>query len=688
MPSTRRTSWNSRNLPEVDADNSSLTNTEARRLTVRGSGDPEAQGLNRVLVVVQYAVPEMDYFSPKTLSFLEDLVTRYHAAGIPLNGLYADEMHIQQNWGYGNHHDAGQFTMRYLTPSLARQFAGLYGAEFEDFEKYLVYFCYSQHEFLPTLEARLPAQHAFGGSPDDIQKTWLLRRRYYDLLQRTVTQLFCQAKEFAEKKYGHELEARAHATWAQSPTCDFWHTGNQPNPPRRYEYTPDFLWSNTVQQAAAACEDYFEWNRFLTGGGNDHAEGGWSDRNYYGVALACSTGILNRVPYAYAAAWGMPDHALRRHQAVCDAFGASASPWFQAVQDCQHRDVEVLMLYPLSLVAAEERFGSWMTQYGYANYVTPRMLVERGRVVPGGKIEMAGRRFGTLAVLFEPLPHPELLAFLEEFVSGGGRLIWSGPPPRFDLKGQNVQERWQRLCGVKALGFGVEGEGVPGRTVRFSGPLKTVPEQTVLTDFLVDRIYPVEPESGAQVVAQVGTRIVGVYRSGGSGGSATFLGLRPRDDQSGSLGAEIRNWFEILNALGAYPKTDPSVSAQRQSLRCIPVHTVSCLPVPERNHQPGGALSRARGELAGRLPSRRQSRCGVPGEEPTAAGHSRTARFGRERASRDLLRQFNGGVSDGGRGWGAFGVCRAQLPTHHPRRACSRVGQPPNAAVSLGTGPA
>ena len=40
------------------------------------------------------------------------------------------------------------------------------------------------------------------------------------------------------------------------------------------------------------------------------------------------------------------------------------------VQDMQHRDVDVLMLYPLDLVAVEERFGSWMTQYGYANYVT------------------------------------------------------------------------------------------------------------------------------------------------------------------------------------------------------------------------------------------------------------------------------------------------------------------------------
>jgi len=33
------------------------------------------------------------------------------------------------------------------------------------------------------------------------------------------------------------------------------------------------------------------------------------------------------------------------------------------------------------------------------------------------------------------------------------------------------------------------------------------------------------------------------------GGSATFLGYRPRDDQSCSLGYETRNWFEVLHAI-------------------------------------------------------------------------------------------------------------------------------------------
>ena len=220
------------------------------------------------------------------------------------------------------------------------------------------------------------------------------------------------------------------------------------------------------------------------------------------------------------------------------------------------------MLYPLSLVACEERFGSWMTQYGYANYITPEKLLELGRVAEDGWIEMCGRRFGTLVALFEPLPPPGLLPFLEEFVQRGGRLIWSGPPPHFDLGGQPVLAQWQRLCGVKTLLFNLEGVMVAGSMVEFDGLLKKVPSQTILTDFLVDRIYPVGAESTALAVARNGTDVVGVHRAVANGGSATFLGFRPRDDQSASLGYETRTWFEILKALGAYPRSQPAVAVE------------------------------------------------------------------------------------------------------------------------------
>jgi len=539
--------------PQITVSESASGSSPAHRLTVHGTGETEVADLDRVLVVVSYQTPEMDYFSPKALPYLKELVQEYHTAGVRLNGLYSDEIHIQGDWNYFGHHDEGEFTLRYLTPNFAQKFAGLYGAEFADFEKYLVYFCRGQHGFLPNLDARAPAQHVLGNTPDDVQRTWLLRRRYYDLLEKTVADLFVQAKEYAEKLYGHELEARAHATWAQSPTIDHWRSGGTQHAPRQYDYTPNFVWSNTVQQAACACSDYFRWNEFLTGSGNDHAEGGWSDRDYYGLALACSTGILNKYPNSYAAAWGMPNVALARHHALEDAFGAWGRPQFMAVTEGVHRDIEVLMLYPLSLVAADERFGSWMVQYGYANYVTPEKLLQYGRVNDNGTITMAGRTFSTLAALFEPLPPVGLIEFLEHFVARGGRLIWSGPLPRFDLAGADVRTRWQTLCGIKRYDVAHQGLIAAGARTEFVGPLATVLQQTILTEFIVDWIYPVEVADGVAVVAHAYDRTVGLHRKVGEAGSVTYLGFRPRDDQSASLGYEVRTWFEILNVLGGYP---------------------------------------------------------------------------------------------------------------------------------------
>jgi hypothetical protein len=51
-------------------------------------------------------------------------------------------------------------------------------------------------------------------------------------------------------------------------------------------------------------------------------------------------------------------------------------------------------------------------------------------------------------------------------------------------------------------------------------------------------------------VAKVKDQVIGTKQ-----GNAIFLGFRPRDDQSGSLGYDVRNWFEILDALGAYSPT-------------------------------------------------------------------------------------------------------------------------------------
>jgi hypothetical protein len=533
-------------LANVTAHNDDF---RAVRIRVHGMGAIGRAGLDHVLVVQQYRTPEMDYFSPQALPFLTHLVDRYAAAGIRLNALYSDEMHIQQDWVYFRHHDHGEFALRYVSPGLAREFAARFGEEYADFAKYLIYFVHGQEDFAIDLSAKQGVMHTFGTTPEAIARTALFRARYYHLLQDGVVDLFVQAKHYAEQKMGQQLPSRAHATWAESPTIDYWRNNEAGHGFAQYEYTSNFVWSNTVQQAAAACYDYFKWGDFLTGNGNDHAEGGWMDRDYFALALAASTGILNQVPYSYAAHWGLPPEISKRRTALEETYGVEGSPQYAAVEDMQHRDTEVLMLYPLDLVAAEERFGSWMTQYGYGNYVTADKLLERGKV-NGNAIEMAGRRFTTLVTLFEPFPSQKLLAFMQEFVAGGGRLIWSGPPPLLTLEGQPAREAWQDLFGVDYQPRAGDGVAVPGRQVHFEGALAAVAPQLVLTDFLVDRVYPVTARPGTSVVARVQERTVGTER-----GSATFLGFRPRDDQSRSLGYDVRTWFEILDALGAYAPT-------------------------------------------------------------------------------------------------------------------------------------
>ena len=135
-------------------------------------------------------------------------------------------------------------------------------------------------------------------------------------------------------------------------------------------------------------------------------------------------------------------------------------------------------------------------------------------------------------------------------MAGGGRLIWSGPPPLVTLEGQSARETWQNLFGVDYQPRPGVGLAVPGRMVSFESSLAAVEPQMILTDFLVDRIYPIHPRPGTAVVARVQDRIVGTER-----GNATFLGFRPRDDQSRSLGYDVRTWFGILDALGAYSPT-------------------------------------------------------------------------------------------------------------------------------------
>jgi hypothetical protein len=545
-----------------------FTNVEGEGLL---PGETAEEGNNRVLVVMIYETIEMDYFTPAARQFVLDLVGQIHASEIELEGVYSDEMHIQQDWVYHHHHDRGQFTLRYVSPGFERAFAEQFGEQYADFAPWLVYFTCHQHHFLATHEPKLPSQHVFGTGQAEIQATLKMRADYYKFLTGGVVDLMNSAREKLEVLQGKPLDAYYHSTWAESPTCDVWaidgvqRDWSPEEHSRKYEYTPDFVWSNTIQQASSACADYFAWNEFLTGGNNDVPEGGFADRNYYGRALACSLAVLNRSPLASCGMWGMPPDSRDRMEAVSAAFGAGGRSIFRAVQDYAPRMTEVLFLYPIDLSAVEERFGGWMVQYGYANYITGDLLAREGHV-GGGWLWVHGQSYRVVCMLYEPFPAPSLQALLREFVSEGGTVVWSGMAPQVP----DATEFLEEVFGVRVLERGLFGRALPGRTVRFCGNLASVAPMSLLTDFVVDRVTSLALTPFSEAVAEVhpgggqAALTVGSYRQYPGGGQAVYLGFRPRDDQSASTGEEVRTWFEIIAALGIHEREDDPTAVSRR----------------------------------------------------------------------------------------------------------------------------
>jgi len=524
----------------------------ARNLRVYYDGPKQLEGYDRVFVLLEYETPELDYFSDKAPQFLKELVEKYDDYGVNLTSLYSDEMHIQQDWVYFSHHEGGQFATRFLTESFSDQYEEKYDQRLDD--KYMLYFAYGAPYYLATAASVRNIQYVMGAEPEDIHRTFLLRDRYYRMLNDGVVDLFKEAKDHAEDLYDRHLPTGAHASWAQSPTIDLWDAEKLHGNAYKYEYTSNFIWSNTVHQAAAACYDYFKWGEYLVPTGNDFAEGGWADRNYYGAAMGASIGVVNQTRNAYAAAWGFPQEGLHWKNMLNEAYGAQPSKTMKLMTENVHRDVEVLIVYPMNLVAVEERFGSWMTQYGYANYLTSDKLVEMGEILPDGQIRVADKKYSTVVSLFEPLPEVGLMEMLDEFVMGGGNLVWCSAPPLLDQDGTFCYDKWQSLLGVEYQHDEYMGEIASGKRIEFENSLSQVPDQVILTDFLVDRIYPVKNLSSAETIAKVEEKIVGTKHQKGEG-FAYFFGFRPRDDQSQSLGYESRTLFEILSEIGAYPST-------------------------------------------------------------------------------------------------------------------------------------
>lgn len=525
--------------------------TPERRLLISGE-ENNYVGFNRVLILLEFETQEMDYFASDALPFLKNVLKKYHDHGVNLQALYSDEMHIQQDWNYFGHHEDGQMNMRYLTPSMAEQFVHNFGQPFD--ERYFLYFVNQPPLFLPFVDAVVNVEYVLGGKPLDVQRTYLMRDNYYRMLNNQVVDLFKNAKLYGEQLFGHELRTSAHSSWAESPTIDLWYTPTNTYA-ANYEYTPNFVWSNTVHQASAACYDYFKWGEYLQPTGNDFCECGWLDRDYYGAAMAASIGVINKYPNAYAAAWGMPAASYERRMAINYAFGCQPPASVSLLTDNVIRDVDVLMLYPMNLVSVDPRFGSWMTQYGYANYLTSDQLLKLGSVTSDGHLKVCAKEYGTLVIPFEPLPESGLLPFLKKFIQAGGKVIWCSAPPLIDKSGADCSNDWENLFGVKYNHTMMMGDQAAGHHISFCGSLSKVPMQEVLSDLLVDHVFPVQSQRNTEIVAVDGKQTLATLLKYSNGGMACYCGFRPRDDQSQSLGYESRTLFEILNACGAYPAT-------------------------------------------------------------------------------------------------------------------------------------
>ena len=552
-------------------DPDSVHGGDYKRGDIRIWGKAANGDRNRCLVVLVYKLPELDYFADDVPDYMKSVVDRHFEKGISYAGFNCDETHIQFDWERETHFGETEIHTKYLTKSLADTYAGAYGEQYKDFPKYLVYFAYQQHGFLPGEEGRLPSQHVFGKSREDIVRTWKFRKRYYEMLQRRVVDLCKEAKEYAEGVFGREIRTCGHSSWEESPTCDVFFSEQdllaaEGRELSLYEYTPAYVWSSSIRENTSACYDGFKWNEYLSMVGSDIPELGFMDRNYYGAAYTAGLALLNQHPQAYYACWGSPDQMVAR---VCDV-AVTYGLWAEIniaseayyghgfIQGFTSRISDVLTLCPLDLNYVEDRFGTWMVQYGYTDYITEEKLLEFAQMPSGHGLKVRNRTYRALVVFYSPLISADTLELIKAFVKQGGTVIWCSAPA-LQEEG-NILALWKEIFGIRELDFAYSGLKAKDETVRFVG-MKDVKDMRILTDFLPDFIYPVHTND-ARVICEIGNQTLGTIKEYAGGGKAVYLGFRPRDDQSCSLGEDTDTLFSVLRELGCYEENGCEASSR------------------------------------------------------------------------------------------------------------------------------
>lgn len=510
---------------------------------------------NRIFAVFYMDTPEMDYFHPEVRNYIHGVIDMYLEQGVEFMELYSDEMHIQFDWGFA-HFGPFEIPTRYMTENFQSRLAKI-DPLFADFDKALIYFGYDMLADRDKL-GRSHTQHVIGSSNADLYRTFRMRRVYFEMLQDQVVGMCCDARDYIRETYkkhkGWDPLCLGHATWQESPTCDHYAPGRGEgrfhHALRRgyctFDYSPDYVYSSTIREAISGCYDYFKWNDYFSYGGTDFCECGWFDRNYYGGAMSASLGSLNRNEVASWGAWGFPTEVRKRFNCVSQSFSGGGRATRDAILTYgRPRAIDVLYVYPKDLTMIEERFGSWMVQYGYCNYCPADRIVNLGKIEKG-KLKLGIGCYSTIVVGFEPFYNEEFIALLEAFVRGGGNLVWNATPSA-DEKGK-IPARWLRLFGLKSAQNVVEGGAA--HEVHFTGLLSGIPKMKIPTDMLPDRVYNVKIGIG-EAIASANNFVIGATRKYGLG-RATYIGCRLRDDQSGESGDAPSTLFDVLKRLGAY----------------------------------------------------------------------------------------------------------------------------------------
>ena len=272
---------------------------------------------------------------------------------------------------------------------------------------------------------------------------------------RRVVDLCTQTKAYAQELAGHPIQATGHSTWQESPTADSFASPQAGEEISHYDYTNAFLWSAAQRENISACIDHFKWNEYFWAVGTDIPEGGgFMDRNYYGAAFTSGLAVLNPAAFAYYCIWGAPDPVKERLAEVGQTYGhytgycKSYDIGHNLLQGCTARVSDVLTVCPMDLNYLEERFGNWMVQYGYTDYITEEKLLEFAREPADGKLLVKDRVYSGLVVTFSPLVSPKTLALIRRFVEQGGKVIWCSAPALREADGASAL--WREIFGVQA----------------------------------------------------------------------------------------------------------------------------------------------------------------------------------------------------------------------------------------------